>query len=118
MMELPHSSIVQVVGQPSQYTMFPSSHCSPASTWRSPHTVQLSLHRLWLPPAGDPGGSHVSPIAVSTMPTPHLGVVQLLRHPSASLRLPSSHSSPVSTMASPHTCGTHRFGQASVSTPL
>src|SRR5258706_215035 len=92
-----HSVGEQWLGQLSVSTPFPSSHNSPASTWPSPHTVQLSRQRLPLPPAGEPGGSQDSPLAGSKIPSPHLCVVQLLGHPSAPTPLPSSHSSPAST---------------------
>jgi hypothetical protein len=60
---------VQSLRQVSVSTLFPSSHCSPPLTMLSPHTVQLSRHVLPLPPAGDPGGSQVSPGTLTT-PSP------------------------------------------------
>src|SRR5262245_64438733 len=52
---------VQLFSQPSVLTPFASSHISPSCVTPSPHTVQSSRHLLPLLPAGDPGGSQVSP---------------------------------------------------------
>ena len=54
------------------------------------------------------GGSHVSPCAGSTTPSPQLGAVQSVRQWSgrtSELAAPSSHSSPSSTTPLPHTPG-------------
>src|SRR5258706_218278 len=99
----PQRGLVQLLRQSSVSTPFPSSHVSPASRCPSPHTVQLSRHSWPLPPAGEPAGSQVSPCVVSTMLSPQLGMVQLLRQSSVSTPFPSSHVSPASRCPSPHT---------------
>src|SRR4030095_1431989 len=72
----------------------------------SPHTVQFPRQALPLAPAGIPGGSHVSPAVLPTMPSPQDAtwmMVQSLAHVSVLLVLPSSQNSPASTIPSPHT---------------
>src|SRR5262245_30350985 len=96
--------VVQVLLQASVLLVLPSSHASPPLTMPSPHTVQSPRQMLPFAPAVDPGGSQVSPRLGWTMPSPqNSGIVQLLAHASVLLVLPSSHSSPVWTMPSPHT---------------
>ena len=51
----------QALVQSSSSMPLPSSHSSPSSTMPSPQTVQSSRQSLPLPPAGEPGGSQVSP---------------------------------------------------------
>src|SRR5262249_24099605 len=78
----PHGRNRPLFPQPSGSTPLPSSHCSPASTWPSPHTVQSFRHRLPLLPAGCPGMPHVMPQFGQTTPLPHMEIVQLVGQPS------------------------------------
>src|SRR5262249_44475390 len=76
----PQTGSTQLLRQASVSTLSPSSHCSPASTWPSPHTVQLARQVLLFGPAGDPGGSQVSPGVFPRMPSPHFARRQALVH--------------------------------------
>src|SRR5262245_43757043 len=100
-MPSPQVTVVQSLRQPSVLLPLPSSHCSPGSSTTSPHTVQSLRQLLPFPPPGKPAGSQVSPFCGSTMPSPHTGMVQLLRQASPLMPLPSSHCSPALTTPSP-----------------
>src|SRR5688572_24399032 len=80
-MPSPHTGSSQTLVQPSVLVVLPSSHCSPSFTIPSPQTVQSPRQGMLWTPAGVPGGSHVSPGVLPTMPSAHTGSRQVFVQP-------------------------------------
>src|SRR5262252_9079606 len=124
MVTVPGSRKLQSFAQASVLMLLPSSHSSPPLTMPSPQKVQLGApqekpvrHGPWDEgaPVGKAPPSQVSQASL-IIPSPQVGGgVQLLRQPSVSTALPSSHTSSPLTMPSPHSCRKQLFGQASLS---
>src|SRR5262245_16744733 len=95
-----HASSLQLFGQPSKSSRFPSSHVSPTSTTWLPQrsVVQDALHPS--PPTRFPS-SHVSGAVTTELPQ----ITHARVHPSSSRSFMSSHSSPGSTTPLPQPDG-------------
>src|SRR5262252_720030 len=110
MVTVPGSRKLQSFAQASVLMLLPSSHSSPPLTMPSPQKVQLGApqekpvrHGPWDEgaPVGKAPPSQVSQASL-IIPSPQVGGgVQLLRQPSVSTALPSSHTSSPLTMPSP-----------------
>src|SRR6186713_3688185 len=102
-MPSPQPSLRQVALQRSPETLFPSSHCSGASTTRLPHTVSRRQVALQPSPLAVLPSSHCSASPLWVVPSPQRSVRQVELQPSPLSRLPSSHCSVPSFLLSPHT---------------
>src|SRR5262245_4818269 len=128
---LPHAVIVQLLSQPSPFTLLASSHCSPLVTMPLPQAVRVQLlsqpspsvvfssshsspepgSMIPLPHVADwhcavqfaDGGSQTSPAARLTIPSPHRANVQLALQVAETPAV--SHCSPASVTPLPHTGG-------------
>ena len=102
----PQYASLQKFVQASLLLLFPSSHCSPASTTPLPQSGGISNQQFSSqpsPPAVFPS-SHCS-TPVHRKPSPHRAEVQSVTQASLLSSLPSSHSSPISRTALPHSGG-------------
>src|SRR5438128_2209316 len=107
-------SNLQVASQPSRFFKFESSHCSPF--WRTP-SPQIAFCLHIASQVMELGGSHCSPIAMSTNPSPHIDAL----HIPIMQMLPMPHAIPfIAFIPAMHFCPAFPFTitETHASTPL